>query len=110
MPLRLARLGHALKSKDIRRPWCMGFHLVAATAPLHRRGITKNRHLLLPHTMQHHKCVWGCAGEGGARVWNTQLLRYAGYRQDDMSVLGDPSELQFTELVQRKFGWRPPGT
>ena len=42
-------------------------------------------------------------------MWNTQLLRYAGYRQDDMSVLGDPSELQFTELVQRKFGWRPPG-
>ncbi len=49
------------------------------------------------------------AGEGGARVWNTQLLRYAGYRQDDMSILGDPSELQFTELCQRKFGWRPPG-
>ena len=47
--------------------------------------------------------------EGGPRVWNTQLLRYAGYRQDDMSVLGDPSELQFTELCMRKFGWRPPG-
>ncbi|KAK9824802.1 hypothetical protein WJX74_009932 [Apatococcus lobatus] len=48
-------------------------------------------------------------GDGGPRVWNSQLLRYAGYRQDDMSVLGDPSELQFTELCQRKFGWRPPG-
>ncbi|KAK9867318.1 hypothetical protein WJX84_004437 [Apatococcus fuscideae] len=48
-------------------------------------------------------------GEGGARVWNTQLLRYAGYRQNDMSISGDPSELQFTELCQRKFGWRPPG-
>ena len=48
-------------------------------------------------------------GEGGARVWNTQLLRYAGYRNDDMSVTGDPAELQFTELAIRKFGWRPQG-
>lgn len=54
--------------------------------------------------------LMGLAGDGGPRVWNTQLLRYAGYRQDDMSVVGDPSELQFTELCQRKFGWRPPGT
>ena len=42
-------------------------------------------------------------------MWNSQLLRYAGYRLDDMSVKGDPSELQFTEMLQRKFGWRPPG-
>ena len=53
--------------------------------------------------------VLHCPDGAGPTVWNSQLLRYAGFRQDDMSILGDPSEVQFTELVQRKFGWRPPG-
>ncbi len=41
------------------------------------------------------------------RIWNEQLIRYAGYEQPDGSVLGDPRYRTFTnELIQR--GWRPP--
>jgi nitric-oxide synthase len=41
------------------------------------------------------------------RIWNEQLIRYAGYEQRDGSVLGDPRYVAFTsELMQR--GWRPP--
>ncbi|MDH6137940.1 nitric-oxide synthase [Kitasatospora sp. MAA4] len=45
----------------------------------------------------------------GPRVWNGQLIRYAGYRRDDGSVLGDPASVEFTEAVQR-LGWRSRGT
>jgi len=41
------------------------------------------------------------------RIWNEQLVRYAGYEQPDGSVLGDPRYRGFTdELIRR--GWRPP--
>ncbi|QNE22772.1 nitric oxide synthase oxygenase [Kribbella qitaiheensis] len=41
------------------------------------------------------------------RIWNEQLVRYAGYEQPDGRVLGDPRYRTFTsELVQR--GWQPP--
>ncbi|MDI5972615.1 nitric oxide synthase oxygenase [Streptomyces sp. SL13] len=42
------------------------------------------------------------------RVWNPQLVRYAGYRMADGSVLGDPLHVEFTEAV-RALGWRGPG-
>jgi nitric-oxide synthase len=45
----------------------------------------------------------------GIRIWNTQLIRYAGYRRPDGSVLGDPLNLRFTDLVQR-LGWQGAGT
>ncbi|MBD0690871.1 hypothetical protein BG452_32660 [Streptomyces sp. CBMA123] len=45
----------------------------------------------------------------GPRVWNPQLIRYAGYRQHDGSVLGDPDSVALTEAVQR-LGWRGQGT
>lgn len=32
------------------------------------------------------------------RVWNSQLIRYAGYKQSDGSVLGDPANVEFTEV------------
>jgi len=32
------------------------------------------------------------------RVWNTQLIRYAGYKQPDGSCIGDPSNIEFTEV------------
>ena len=41
------------------------------------------------------------------RIWNEQLVRYAGWRRPDGTVLGDPRNAGFTELVQR-LGWRPP--
>ena len=41
------------------------------------------------------------------RIWNEQLIRYAGYEQPDGDVLGDPRYRNFTsELIRR--GWRPP--
>lgn len=41
------------------------------------------------------------------RIWNEQLIRYAGYEQPDGSVLGDPRYTAFThEMILR--GWRPP--
>ncbi|WP_432893466.1 nitric oxide synthase oxygenase [Kribbella sp. CA-245084] len=41
------------------------------------------------------------------RIWNEQLIRYAGYEQPDGRVLGDPRYRAFTsELIRR--GWRQP--
>ncbi|MEU5306678.1 nitric oxide synthase oxygenase [Streptomyces noursei] len=45
----------------------------------------------------------------GPRVWNGQLIRYAGYRQHDGSVVGDPETVDLTEAVLR-LGWRGRGT
>ncbi|CAC5367656.1 Nitric oxide synthase, inducible,Nitric oxide synthase, endothelial,Nitric oxide synthase oxygenase,Nitric oxide synthase, brain,Nitric oxide synthase [Mytilus coruscus] len=39
------------------------------------------------------------------RVWNTQLISYAGYKQPDGSIIGDPINVDFTETVT-KMGWR----
>lgn len=47
-----------------------------------------------------------CVG-AGPMIHNYQLIRYAGYREADGSVLGDPAEVAFTERVLRA-GWRPP--
>jgi nitric-oxide synthase len=44
----------------------------------------------------------------GPRVWNSQLIRYAGHRRPDGSTVGDPAQTGFTELV-RALGWRAPG-
>lgn len=43
------------------------------------------------------------------RIWNPQLIRYAGYRESDGSVVGDPLNAELTERVQR-MGWRGAGT
>ena len=40
------------------------------------------------------------------RVWNAQLVRYAGYKQNDGSVLGDPANVEFTEVRERGRGER----
>jgi nitric-oxide synthase len=39
------------------------------------------------------------------RIWNPQLIRYAGYEQPDGSVIGDPSQRELTEIV-RALGWQ----
>jgi nitric-oxide synthase len=44
-------------------------------------------------------------GRSGIRIWNEQLIRYAGYRQPDGSVLGDPRQVELTEIV-RHLGWK----
>ena len=42
------------------------------------------------------------------RIWNRQLLGYAGYRQEDGTVIGDPANADFTDQV-RALGWNGAG-
>jgi nitric-oxide synthase len=42
------------------------------------------------------------------RIWNPQLIRYAGYRQADGSVIGDPRHAELTEIAQA-LGWKGSG-
>jgi nitric-oxide synthase, bacterial len=43
-------------------------------------------------------------GQPGIRIWNSQLIRYAGYRQPDGSIVGDPEQVELTELL-KQMGW-----
>ena len=47
-------------------------------------------------------------GDPQVRIWNYQLIRYAGYDSDD-GVLGDPDEAAITRYCQSR-GWEGPGT
>uniref|UniRef100_A0A4W6EAU0 nitric-oxide synthase (NADPH) n=1 Tax=Lates calcarifer TaxID=8187 RepID=A0A4W6EAU0_LATCA len=40
-------------------------------------------------------------GKHDFRVWNTQLIRYAGYKQPDGQIIGDPANVEFTEVHER---------
>jgi nitric oxide synthase oxygenase domain/subunit/sulfite reductase alpha subunit-like flavoprotein/hemoglobin-like flavoprotein len=43
----------------------------------------------------------------GPRIWNSQLIRYAGHTLADGSVVGDRANLDLTAAI-RKLGWEPP--
>ncbi|MGB7237278.1 MAG: nitric oxide synthase oxygenase [Rhodococcus sp. (in: high G+C Gram-positive bacteria)] len=43
------------------------------------------------------------------RIISPQLIRYAGYRGSDGTVVGDPAHIELTELASR-LGWRGEGT
>ncbi|AOS66021.1 nitric oxide synthase oxygenase [Actinoalloteichus hymeniacidonis] len=43
----------------------------------------------------------------GPRIWNHQLVGYAGYADGDGRVLGDPRRVAFTNAA-RRLGWHPP--
>jgi nitric-oxide synthase len=47
-------------------------------------------------------------GQPYARVWNDQLIRYAGYRSPTGEPIGDPRQESFT-LAMQGFGWRGKG-
>jgi nitric-oxide synthase len=47
-------------------------------------------------------------GQPYARVWNEQLIRYAGYRDETGRVVGDVRQQRFTAAMQG-FGWRGKG-
>jgi nitric-oxide synthase len=47
-------------------------------------------------------------GQPFARIWNDQLIRYAGYRGEDGCPVGDPRQIDFTAAMQG-FGWRGKG-
>lgn len=41
----------------------------------------------------------------GIRIHNTQLINYAGYLQEDNTVIGDPQNIEFTKYIEQK-GWK----
>ncbi|MFM7059538.1 MAG: nitric oxide synthase oxygenase [Planctomycetota bacterium] len=45
----------------------------------------------------------------GPRIWNPQLLRYAGFRLRSGRQVGDPAQNAVTERI-RQLGWEPAGT
>ncbi|WP_052457082.1 nitric oxide synthase oxygenase [Streptomyces sp. AcH 505] len=49
------------------------------------------------------------APDGSAiRIWNPQLIRYAGYRDADGSVTGDPLHVELTDMAG-SLGWQGRG-
>uniref|UniRef100_A0A4W4EZ30 Nitric oxide synthase, inducible n=1 Tax=Electrophorus electricus TaxID=8005 RepID=A0A4W4EZ30_ELEEL len=45
-------------------------------------------------------------GQHDFRIWNSQLIRYAGYQMEDGTVIGDPVNVEFTEICTQ-LGWTP---
>ncbi|XP_017204583.2 nitric oxide synthase, inducible isoform X1 [Oryctolagus cuniculus] len=45
-------------------------------------------------------------GKHDFRVWNSQLIRYAGYHMPDGTIQGDPANTEFTQLCI-DLGWKP---
>jgi nitric oxide synthase oxygenase domain/subunit len=43
----------------------------------------------------------------GRRIWNSQLIRFAGYVQSDGNILGDPANVELTNTCLQ-LGWNPP--
>jgi nitric-oxide synthase len=50
----------------------------------------------------------GEPGATGPRIWNPQLLRYAGYRSPSGRQIGDPAQNELTARMMQ-LGWRPSG-
>ncbi|KAI4820969.1 hypothetical protein KUCAC02_028924 [Chaenocephalus aceratus] len=46
-------------------------------------------------------------GKHDYRVWNCQLIRYAGYKMPDGKIQGDPANVEFTEICTQ-LGWKGP--
>ena len=44
-------------------------------------------------------------GKHDYRVWNQQLISYAGYKKEDGSVIGDAGNLEFTDvrILQKNY-------
>ena len=38
-------------------------------------------------------------GKHDFRVWNSQIISYAGYKNPDGSITGDPLTVEFTEVT-----------
>uniref|UniRef100_A0A671KNY3 Nitric oxide synthase n=1 Tax=Sinocyclocheilus anshuiensis TaxID=1608454 RepID=A0A671KNY3_9TELE len=45
-------------------------------------------------------------GQHDFRVWNSQLIRYAGYKMTDGTIIGDSASVDFTEICIQ-LGWTP---
>ncbi|KAL9617496.1 MAG: hypothetical protein Q9160_007707 [Pyrenula sp. 1 TL-2023] len=46
-------------------------------------------------------------GKSGPMIWNQQLVSFAGYINDDESILGDPKNVSLTTSII-ELGWSPP--
>lgn len=44
-------------------------------------------------------------GKHDYRVWNQQLISYAGYRNDNGTILGDAGNVEFTEVRIAVYGY-----
>ena len=42
------------------------------------------------------------------RIWNKQLISFAGYEKEDGTVVGDKGSIEFTKFCQR-LGWKGAG-
>uniref|UniRef100_A0A061QHR2 Nitric oxide synthase n=1 Tax=Cupiennius salei TaxID=6928 RepID=A0A061QHR2_CUPSA len=49
-----------------------------------------------------------CPDREDFRLWNPQLINFAGYLKPDGTVIGDPGRLHFTRICQR-LGWKGKG-
>uniref|UniRef100_UPI00398EFA45 nitric oxide synthase, inducible-like n=1 Tax=Pristiophorus japonicus TaxID=55135 RepID=UPI00398EFA45 len=45
-------------------------------------------------------------GKHDFRIWNSQMIRYAGYQLPDGSIIGDPAGIAFTQVCI-DLGWTP---
>ncbi|CRL03651.1 CLUMA_CG016518, isoform A, partial [Clunio marinus] len=48
-------------------------------------------------------------GKHDFRIWNPQLVSYAGYQNNDGTFVGDPMNVEITDLCL-KLGWKSPRT
>ncbi|KAK6625189.1 hypothetical protein RUM43_005480 [Polyplax serrata] len=48
-------------------------------------------------------------GKHDFRIWNHQLISYAGYKNPNGTITGDPLNVEFTEICT-KLGWKGKGT
>lgn len=39
-------------------------------------------------------------GQKDFRIWNSQYISFAGYLQDDGSIIGDPANVEFTDVSE----------
>jgi nitric-oxide synthase len=51
----------------------------------------------------------GVNGKVPVRIWNKQLIRYAGQMQPDGTCVGDPAQVSFTEQCKQR-GWKGEGS
>lgn len=40
-----------------------------------------------------------------SRIWNSQLISYAGYKISDTEIIGDAKSIDFTEICEH-LGWK----
>jgi nitric-oxide synthase len=80
---------------------------IAAESVAHLREATNNGRILPVITV----FAPDAPDRPGARILNSQLVRYAGYEKADGTVIGDPANADITRLA-RALGWSagwPPG-